>query len=65
MVRLPDPPGERLLRVVDVEDPEGWEPVTYGDVASMLGGGIPLSPPPGAYVPRVVEAWVRDGSLPA
>ncbi len=65
IARLPDPPGERLLRVVDVEDPEGWEPVTYGDVASMLGGAVPPAPPPGAYVPRVVEAWVRDGALPA
>ena len=65
VVRLPDPPGERLLQVVDVDDPEGWEPTTYDAVASILGGADPTAPPPGAYVPRVVEAWVRDGALPA
>ena len=64
VVRLPDPPGERLLRVVDIDDPEGWTPVTIDDLRSLLGGGDPTGPPPGAYVPRVVEAWVRDGALP-
>jgi hypothetical protein len=65
VVRLPDPPGERLLRVLDVDDPQGWAPITYEDVRSLLDGADPSAPPPGAYVPRVVEAWIRDGALPA
>lgn len=64
VVRLPDPPGERLLQVVDPDDPQGWEPITLAAVREMLDGSDPAGPPPGAYVPRVVEAWVRSGELP-
>ncbi len=64
IVRLPDPPGERHLRVIDPDDPEGWEPISRDAISALLGGGDPGGPPPGAYVRRVVDAWVRDGALP-
>lgn len=64
VVRLPDPPGERLLRVIDPEDPEGWAPIDIGAVRDLLSGADPTGPPPGAYVPRVIRRWVRDGVLP-
>jgi hypothetical protein len=64
VVRLPDPPGERLLLVADPDDPDGWSPIGAAAMADLTGGADVTGPPPGAYIRRVVEAWVRDGSLP-
>jgi hypothetical protein len=64
VVRIPDPPGERFALVDDPEDPQGWPDVPATDLPAVLGGAEPEGPPPGAYVQRVVEHWVRTGSLP-
>ena len=64
VVRMPDPPGERLLLVTDVDDPFSWPDITAGDLADLLPGCDVEGPPPGAYIRRVVEAWVAAGALP-
>lgn len=65
VVRIPDPPSERFARVNDPDDPEGWTDVPADDLHAVLGGADASGPPPGAYVARVVEHWVRTGALPA
>ncbi len=63
MVRLPDPPGERILEVTDPDDPLGWPQMGPDALAEALRGCDATGPPPGAYIRRVVEAWVAaDGS---
>lgn len=64
VVRMPDPPGERFALVTDPDDPQAWPDVAPADVAGTLGADDASGPPPGAYIPRVVEAWCRSGSLP-
>ena len=64
IVRLPAPPGERFARVTDPDDPQGWEPVESHEVAALVGTDQWPGPPPGAYVPRVVEAWIANGVPP-
>lgn len=64
VVRIPDPPGERFARVDDPDDPQGWADVAPAELAAELGGVDATGPPPGAYIPRVVEHWVRTGALP-
>jgi hypothetical protein len=63
-VRLPAPPGERFARVVDPDDPQGWEPVEAHDIAALVGTDQWPGPPPGAYVQRHVAAWVATGVSP-
>lgn len=65
VVRLPDPPGERHLRVTAPDDPFGWPQVDADEIRRMLPGADLTAPPPGAYIRRVVEAWVAAGTLPA
>ena len=64
VVRLPDPPGERLVLVTDPDDPFGWPDITPDEVARLMPGADLTGPPPGAYIRRVVEAWVATGALP-
>ena len=64
-MRIPDPPGERFARVDDPDDPQGWPDVPVTELGMVLGGADPSGPPPGAYIRRVVEHWVRTGVLPA
>ena len=64
VVRMPDPPGERLLLVTDLEDPFSWPDMTADELARLLPGCDVEGPPPGAYIRRVVEAWVAAGALP-
>lgn len=63
VVRLPAPPSERFLRVVDPDDPQGWTPLDPGTIAARVGADQWPGPPPGQYVRTVVEAWIRDGAL--
>ena len=63
IVRLPAPPSERFLRVVDPDDPQGWAPVDAADIGARVGTDQWPGPPPGQYARRVVEAWIRDGAL--
>lgn len=65
VVRIPDPPGERFAQVDDPDDPQGWPDVPVTELGMVLGGADPSGPPPGAYIRRVVEHWVRTGVLPA
>ncbi|MGA0068967.1 MAG: hypothetical protein ACO3PB_05865 [Miltoncostaeaceae bacterium] len=64
VVRLPDPPGERLVRVTDPDDPFGWPDISTEDLAHLMPGADVSAPPPGAYIRRVVEAWAATGALP-
>jgi len=64
IVRMPDPPGERMVLVTDPDDPGAWPDIGQAELARMLPGADTEGPPPGAYIRRVVEAWVRDGALP-
>ena len=64
VVRMPDPPGERFALVTDPDDPDAWTEVDVVGASRLLGGVDAGGPPPGAYIPRVVEAWVRDGAMP-
>jgi hypothetical protein len=64
VVRMPDPPGERFALVTDPDDPDAWPEVDVVEAGRLLGGADAGGPPPGAYIPRVVQAWVRDGALP-
>ena len=60
VVRMPDPPGERFALVTDVEDPGAWTELDAPGLVQAMAGADPTGPPPGAYVRRVVEQWVRD-----
>jgi len=64
VVRLPDPPGERLVRVTDPDDPFGWPDISLEEASRLMPGADISAPPPGAYIRRVVEAWAAMGSLP-
>ncbi|MSO44845.1 MAG: hypothetical protein EXQ74_06040 [Thermoleophilia bacterium] len=63
LTRMPDPPGERYDRVVDPDDPQGWQLLTIEQVTQLVGAPV-HQPPPGSYVPRVVAEWIRTGSAP-
>lgn len=64
IVRMPDPPGERLVQVTDPDDPQAWPDITVQQLEALVPGADVQGPPPGAYIRRVVEAWARDGVLP-
>jgi len=64
IVRMPAPPGERFDRIVDLEDPQGWERVPPGELEARLGDDHWPGPATGTYVPRVVREWIRSGVLP-
>ncbi len=64
IVRMPAPPGERFDRVVDLEDPQGWERIPADALLARLGADHWPGPPTGTYVPRVVREWIRSGALP-
>jgi hypothetical protein len=61
---MPAPPGERFDRVVDLEDPQGWERIPADALLARLGADHWPGPPTGTYVPRVVREWIRSGALP-
>ncbi len=60
VVRMPDPPGERFALVTDIDDPGAWAELDAPALNRAMAGADPTGPPPGAYVRRVVEQWVRD-----
>ena len=60
----PVPPGERLVRVTDPDDPFGWPDISLDEASRLMPGADISAPPPGAYIRRVVEAWAATGSLP-
>ena len=64
VVRMPDPPGERHLRVTDADDPFSWPDISFDEVRELIPGADLSAPPPGAYIRRVVEAWAARGALP-
>ena len=64
VVRMPDPPGERHLRVTDPDDPFSWPDIGPDELSALIPGADLTAPPPGAYIRRVVEAWVAVGALP-
>lgn len=64
VVRLPDPPGERHVLVTEPDDPFGWPDIDEATIARLVPGADLTAPPPGAYIRRVVEAWVVAGVLP-
>lgn len=64
VVRMPDPPGERHLRVTDPDDPFSWPEIGLDELRVLIPGADLTAPPPGAYIRRVVEAWAATGAMP-
>lgn len=65
VVRLPAPEvpeGERYERVVDDEDPQGWEPVGLGWLRAQVPGARVDAFGRGAYTRRRIEAWLALGA---
>lgn len=64
IVRLPAPPGQRYLRVIDADDPQGWVPLDEAVIHSRVGSCAWPGPGVGHYLPAIVQRWIDAGAPP-
>ncbi|MCU0307598.1 MAG: hypothetical protein MUE51_07485 [Thermoleophilia bacterium] len=65
VVRMPAPAGERYERVVEDEDPQGWEPVSLEWLRARVPGAPVAAFPRGGYIRRAIVAGSPPHGAPA